>query len=42
MKNKEIKYKMNLYPWQKEVVNFICDKPGNGKVCVVKSSRQKR
>lgn len=41
MKNKEVKYQMNLYPWQKSVANFICDKPRNGKVCILKSPRQR-
>lgn len=41
MKNKEIKYNINLHPWQKAVAEYICDKPGSGKVCVLKSPRQK-
>lgn len=41
MKNKEIKYQMSLYPWQKAVAEYICDKPGSRKVCVVKAPRQR-
>ena len=30
----------SLYPWQKDAVNQICNKPGSGRVVVIKSRRQ--
>ena len=42
MAEKKRTYKgMKLYPWQKAVTDFICNAKGTGKVCVVKSQRQR-
>lgn len=41
-KQKKRTYKgMKLFPWQKEVTDFICNAKGTGKVCVVKAPRQR-
>lgn len=42
MAKKERKYNgMKLYPWQKDVTDYICNARGTGKVCVVKAPRQR-
>lgn len=41
-KTKKRTYKgMKLFPWQKEVTDYICNAKGSGKVCVVKAPRQR-
>lgn len=41
MENKEVTYTgMKLYPWQKAVVEQICNKRGTSRICCVKAHRQ--